>query len=536
MTVGPWLRFVRALRVAPLCALAVILPGCTLPYEQLALPGPLSGPSRGSEIGSAAQRPGVRTSDAADAETNAPRLFPASEPMLGKPPPQAGGAPPAGAKETADGITLNLSGATIQEVASTVLGDVLKLNYAVADNVKGSITLRTAVPIPKADLLATFESLIRAEGAALVVDNGIYRIVAAEGAAPSGLVRRGRDARSAGLGNEIVALRYVAAEEMQRILSALAPQASILKVDQSRNVLIVSGTANELSSIRDTVATFDVDWMRGMSFGLFPVESVQIVRRGAQTISQQKSSLSIRVEELSRTLAINRFLQRKVTQANQRAVSANEQFLRQIGAELHDGPAQLISLGLLRLDGLRPRAGGAVRPPEAVEHDFSIIRGALADSLKEVRSICAGMTIPELNDCTLAQAIELSVTMHERRSGSTVALDLDDRLPDGMPLPFVICAYRFVQEGLNNAFKHAGGAGQRVSARMAGTHVVLTVSDSGPGITSTPADAVSGRLGLRGLSDRIRAMGGELDIRSASGEGTHLEARFNVEDLGLGHD
>lgn len=273
MTVGPWLRFVRALRVAPLCALAVILPGCTLPYEQLALPGPLSGPSRGSEIGSAAQRPGVRTSDAADAETNAPRLFPASEPMLGKPPPQAGGVPPAGAKETADGITLNLSGATIQEVASTVLGDVLKLNYAVADNVKGSITLRTAVPIPKADLLATFESLIRAEGGALVVDNGIYRIVAAEGAAPAGLVRRGRDARSAGLGNEIVALRYVAAEEMQRILSALAPQASILKVDQSRNVLIVSGTANELSSIRDTVATFDVDWMRGMSFGLFPVES-----------------------------------------------------------------------------------------------------------------------------------------------------------------------------------------------------------------------------------------------------------------------
>ncbi len=262
----------------------------------------------------------------------------------------------------------------------------------------------------------------------------------------------------------------------------------------------------------------------------------QIVRRGAQTISQQKSSLSIRVEELSRTLAINRFLQRKVTQANQRAVSANEQFLRQIGAELHDGPAQLISLGLLRLDGLRPRAGGAARPPEAVEHDFSIIRGALSDSLKEVRSICAGMTIPELNDCTLAQAIELSVTMHERRSGSTVALDLDDRLPDGMPLPFVICAYRFVQEGLNNAFKHAGGAGQRVSARMAGTHVVLTVSDSGPGITRTPADTVSSRLGLRGLTDRIRAMGGELNIRSAPGEGTHLEARFNIEDLGLGHD
>src|SRR3972149_1019807 len=60
---------------------------------------------------------------------------------------------------------------------------------------------------------------------------------------------------------------------MERILKAVAPQTSILRVDSARNLLLVSGSANELTSINDTVASFDLDWMRGMSFALLPVES-----------------------------------------------------------------------------------------------------------------------------------------------------------------------------------------------------------------------------------------------------------------------
>lgn len=263
--------------LALLPALAVLLQACTLSSEQLSLPGAMGGPTKGSEIGAAAQRPGVRTSNPADDETREPRLYPGSVPMLGASNGGAGAGRPARAEatssETGDGVMLNLAGASIQELASTVLGDVLKVNYAVAEGVKGSITLKTVNPIPRQDLLATFESLIRAEGAALVVENGLYRIVAAEGGGAAGIVRRGRAGGTAGLGNEIIPLRYVAAEEMQRILTSLAPQSSVVKVDQNRNILIASGTANELASIRETVATFDVDWMRGMSFGLFPVES-----------------------------------------------------------------------------------------------------------------------------------------------------------------------------------------------------------------------------------------------------------------------
>ena len=264
--------------LAVLPALAVLLQACTLSSEQLSLPGAMGGPIKGSEIGAAAQRPGVRTPNPADDETRESRVYPGSVPLLGSPNGAASSGQRARAEnaatETGDGVVLNLAGASIQELASTVLGDVLKVNYTVAEGVKGSITLKTVNPIPRQDLLATFESLIRAEGAALVVENGLYRIVAAEGGGASGIAQRSRGGgRGPGLGNEIIPLRYVAAEEMQRILSSLAPQSTVVKVDQNRNILIASGTANELASIRETVATFDVDWMRGMSFGIFPVES-----------------------------------------------------------------------------------------------------------------------------------------------------------------------------------------------------------------------------------------------------------------------
>lgn len=264
----------------------------------------------------------------------------------------------------------------------------------------------------------------------------------------------------------------------------------------------------------------------------------QIVRRGARTISQQQAALSQRVDELSRTLALNKVLQRRVSDSNRRAAEANEQFLRQIGAELHDGPAQLISLGLLRLDALRPREVASEKQREAVAHDFGIVRGALGDSLKELRTICAGITIPELRTSTLSDAIRLAATTHMRRTGTEVDVDLDPILPADVPLQFVLCAYRFVQEGLNNAFRHAGAAGQCVKASFVDHRLQLEVSDTGPGIASTgsPQLGATGQLGLRGLRDRILAMGGEFEITSTPGSGTHLVAKFNIFELGLCHD
>jgi general secretion pathway protein D len=70
-----------------------------------------------------------------------------------------------------------------------------------------------------------------------------------------------------------VPLQYVAAAEMERILKSIAPQTTVLRVDAARNLLLLSGTRSELEAMAEAIAVFDVDWMRGMSFALHPVET-----------------------------------------------------------------------------------------------------------------------------------------------------------------------------------------------------------------------------------------------------------------------
>ena len=252
--------------------LAVALAGCALPSEQLALPGPITGSINGQ--GSGTDR-GVPLSDAADYQAGQVQVYEGSGQFITDDG-QAYRGRAGGARVSDDGVTLNFVEATILEVAKTVLGDVLKVNYAVSDGVKGKITLRTSSPIAREDLLDVFSSLLAAEGASLISDNGVYRIVPS-GQGASGGLARGNRGQNGGVQSDIIPLKYVGALEMERIVSSVAPQSVISRVDQNRNLLIASGTPNELASIRETVAAFDVDWMRGMSFALFPIESADPV-------------------------------------------------------------------------------------------------------------------------------------------------------------------------------------------------------------------------------------------------------------------
>ncbi|WP_170937357.1 MULTISPECIES: type II secretion system secretin GspD [Rhodomicrobium] len=253
--------------------IALLLSACSLSPEQLSLPASITGATGDSQQASSNGRPGVPLADAGDEATRGPRVYPGTGQFAQNPAGGDGGSERARSKVDGNGVTLNLVGASVPEVAKTVLGDILKLNYTVSDKAKASITLSTAQPVPKEDLLKIFESILRSEGLALSVENGVYRVL------PGDAVARGtprwapRGRQEAGDGTTIVPLRYVSATEMERVLKSVAPQTSILRVDNARNLLIVSGSATELASVNDTVEAFDLDWMRGMSFALLPVES-----------------------------------------------------------------------------------------------------------------------------------------------------------------------------------------------------------------------------------------------------------------------
>lgn len=250
-----------------------------------------------------------------------------------------------------------------------------------------------------------------------------------------------------------------------------------------------------------------------------------VVRRGSRTIDYQRNALNTRIAELSR-------LRQRLADASRRSNESNEDFLRRVSADLHDGPVQLVGLALLRLDGVDPRRAQPERIDQSTK-DFEVIRDTLKDALCEIRDLSNGLALPELENLPLGRAVELAAKNHERRSGTEVIVNVPSVLPN-VPLCIKTCAYRFVQEGLNNAFRHAGGAGQRVSADSDGCKLLIQVSDDGPGIGSEAPPSsrcgapLSGGLGLVGLRDRIEALGGAMAIASAPGAGTRIQAEFGL--------
>ena len=254
-----------------------------------------------------------------------------------------------------------------------------------------------------------------------------------------------------------------------------------------------------------------------------------IVRRGSQTITHQKTDLLSRVGELSQLLDQNEELQQRVAEANRRSNDTNDRALRRIGAELHDGPVQLIALGLLRLESLKHASSRADH--EAALAEIASIEGALRDALKEVRDLCSGLALPKLDGVSVRKALEFAVMNHERRSRTRVKTDYAPDLPLRAPLLLLTFLYRFAQEGLNNAVRHAGGNGQAVSARVEGAQLVVEVCDEGPGFTETLDNKEQGGLGLAGLRDRVESFGGTLEIEPRDGGGTRLIAYVDLSAI-----
>jgi general secretion pathway protein D len=181
-------------------------------------------------------------------------------------------------------LTFNYVDADIHDVAKSVLGDTLGLNYVIAPEVKGKITLKINQPLPHDALFATLDTAFRLAGAALVSADGVVKVVPLSEAPRLARPVRFLNGRQAtpGFGLQIVPLRYVGSGEMQKILSQATPAGSVVPVEGARNVLILAGTEEERAIMMDVVNSFDVDWLAGMSFGLFPLKEAE-----AKTVTRE---------------------------------------------------------------------------------------------------------------------------------------------------------------------------------------------------------------------------------------------------------
>ena len=170
-----------------------------------------------------------------------------------------------------DGVELNFDGADIQNVAKTVLGDTLGINFVVDPRVQGNVTLASTGPIPRKDVLPVFESVLRMSNAAVVHEGNLVKIVPIAEAAGTGAVNIG--AGQAGFGVSVVPLRYTAATTIARTAENFLSRPGAIKIDQARNLLLIQGTTAERQAALDVVAAFDVEWMRNQSVGVYPLKS-----------------------------------------------------------------------------------------------------------------------------------------------------------------------------------------------------------------------------------------------------------------------
>lgn len=172
-------------------------------------------------------------------------------------------------------VTLNFEQAPLTDVVHAILGDLLKLGYSIDQPLKGEITLRTQSPIPRDQILPILESLLQANGAALVRDDkGFYHIGPIEALRGTAPVRS--NILAPGYSTVIVPLKYIGAAEMAEILKPLAPPEALVRVDTVRNLLVLSGTANQVEGWTDIITSFDVDLFKGMSVGIFPLEHASV--------------------------------------------------------------------------------------------------------------------------------------------------------------------------------------------------------------------------------------------------------------------
>ncbi|MCJ2085264.1 type II secretion system secretin GspD [Methylobacterium sp. E-005] len=165
-------------------------------------------------------------------------------------------------------VSLNLVEVPIPVAAKVVLADTLGWGYTLDAPINGTLTLQTGGPVTRAALLALFEGALSSRGLVLRRRGRTAQIlpVGADTLQPV----RGAGAEA---GAVIVPLRWIAAAEMQAILAAVAPRDVVLRADRGRNLLILKGDAGQIHTLRETIAVFDVDWMRGMSTAMLPVRS-----------------------------------------------------------------------------------------------------------------------------------------------------------------------------------------------------------------------------------------------------------------------
>ena len=168
--------------------------------------------------------------------------------------------------------------APLSEVVGLILRDIVKVDYVIHPPINGAVTLATQGEVSPDQAIFLLEAALQANGLVMARDTrGTYHIGrpdALKGIVPAIRQAAGSAPLPPGYGAIVVPLKYMGAGEMAAILRPMAAPEAIVRVDTVRNLLVLVGTRTQAEGWLDIVATFDVDLLKGMSVGVFPLKHV----------------------------------------------------------------------------------------------------------------------------------------------------------------------------------------------------------------------------------------------------------------------
>ncbi|WP_248799997.1 type II secretion system secretin GspD [Pseudomonas sp. MWU13-2105] len=266
--------------VYPCLLSLILLSGCIAPVsdddvhdEQLVRDG-LSGTGADRPpLAPAMPRAGVTTAPLA-APASGSQIIRGSQSLVARssPPPR-----PPTATQGDNSTLFNFAGVPIQAVVNTILGDVLKENYSIGQGVSGEVTFSTSRPVDKAQAFSILETLLSWTNNAIIRQGERYLILPANQAVAGQLTpRQSIPEPGSGLTARFFVLEYISPLEMQKLLKPFARESAFLAIDTSRNVLVMAGTPDELNNYQQTIDTFDVNWLKGMSIGVFGLKRANV--------------------------------------------------------------------------------------------------------------------------------------------------------------------------------------------------------------------------------------------------------------------
>ena len=254
-------------------------------------------------------------------------------------------------------------------------------------------------------------------------------------------------------------------------------------------------------------------------------------RRDNERLRNAQGKLENRVQE--RTAELDSANQ-KLRRLTSRLLELQDEERRRIARELHDSIGQMLAALSMNLSAARADIDRLTKTTATLADSDNLVQ----EMCKEVRTISHLLHPPLLDEAGLASALAWYTDGFARRSNISVNLDCPDDF-GRIPREMETAIFRFVQECLTNIHRHSGSPTAKIRLHRSNHEVIIQVEDKGKGIPSEKMDRMTSAgtpgVGITGMKERVRQLGGTLEI-SSDHAGTKIVARLPISEVSSKED